>query len=252
MALSPELLSAATQRRQELQDHAATGQHARQELRADHAEALQAIQRIVQAGQEIAEAAIDADVPVNIKLVDAQFQRHNSAKRMPFIRTRKDIPKIAGDGMVEVYEEGRKEGETKPKKRSVVEEGRLARDVSVTGWNILISTAHRSRHLGVVLTSEGRIGIFDTPKSPLERYDISRSDATLEENPHIVPLNTSVYANRAPGSEDGVFYLDKATYELPEFVDKIMLYDRDGRAYNGLDAIEVGLTSFIVGNDLDQ
>lgn len=73
--------------------------------------------------------------------------------------------------------------------------------VVAEGWNIVL-TDGATRKIGVLLTSDGKIGLYDMPKG-FGGKDDRNKDGTLN-----VPLNRSIYAKQGDKDEQGILYLD--------------------------------------------
>jgi hypothetical protein len=208
------------------------------------------IQKTVDIGHEVAQSAADHGLPKTMKLIERPFESKRLGSHVPLWRKRIDVPKIAQDGM---YERPAAGEDPKLVKENIIQRGQLGKNTVDEGWGILFSFAHRTRKIGVMLTVDGRLGVFDVPGN-LERDNLvpphTPGHVPTDHNPEVVTINSSVYAGHDDRSEEGIFYLDQAGHELPEFVEKIMYYDRDGTSQNGLDAINSALIDFIVDNNL--
>ncbi|HSX36633.1 MAG TPA: hypothetical protein VLG13_00725 [Patescibacteria group bacterium] len=258
MPLPPELLSAVDDTRDlraEIQDE----QHSRFDEETEHVnDENEEIQSVVEWGRAVAEAAVEENVPINIYTTDTTYARE---RRLPFVTpSRKETtePHEVDRHTVSPHYTTRDNGARTPfiRRRSLrLKRGRTAEGPRESeGW-LLNTTKYGSRTIGVMLTTEGQIELFDVPgklSTQEDETDAAYKDVSSGHFMGKVLLDRSVYMRSVYeqvllGKHNHTLFLSELSHPLPAIIDKVADSSTDEHL-NGLEAIEQGLVNFVIEN----
>lgn len=246
MPLNPNILNSAASLRSNRNAHAIGGALTRSVIASEQLAEQTEIDRINDIGKAVADTAIEKGLPFNLLVYNSVFSGSRGKSRFPILREKTKVPDIDDNGFAK---KDPKTGKIIYIKTLAVKRGEIDRQIDDGGWMLNLYNHPSSRNVGAFLSIEGRLGFYDIG-GKLERFN---PHSTHAEEPYGLDRSSTSYAKNADGSENGIFYLDKATHDLPKFVEKgFHVNDSDGRPYTGLAAVEYCLMDFVVQNNLDH
>lgn len=276
MPLPPEIRENIESHRTEIQEHADKGAATLSRKEREKQNRLNELRRLTEIAKVAAEEAIakDPSVPIDLITVSREFHSARLRSKVPLTGRRSDVHGIKSDGFIKTKKPdsprgllGRLAADFKTNvleqpapttvpdhdKKSIINRGEIESTHKTRGWGLFFTVYDRARNIGAFLSEEGRIGIYDIA-GPLSRLDPEKDPEKSKDdsNPVVLPLETQVYTSQIPENESGILYLDSVDGDVPETINKILIYGGDGSSYRGLDAIEFSLYSFIANNDLDK